>query len=71
MGFSSIDGDGGPSLDTYYSTIDKIESENSPSTGDDYKNQKKSSFDSEYETMMSERGEMNNGNQPQQIDFSR
>ena len=70
--FSSIDGDSGPSLDSYYSTIDKVEKGPSPESSDDYRSQKKSSFDSEYEKMMSERGEMNNGaQQPQQINFSR
>ena len=69
--FSPINGDSGPSLDSYYSTIDKVEKGPSPESSDDYRSQKKSSFDSEYERMMSERSEMNNGGQPQQINFSR
>ena len=72
LGFSSIDEDSGPSLDTYYSTIDEsAKKQTSPGANDDYKSQKKNSFDSEYERMMSERGEMNGGGQPQQINFSR
>lgn len=71
LGFSSIDEESDPSLDTYYSTIDESSKKSSPGANDDYKSQKKSSFDSEYERMMSERGEMNGGAQPQQIDFSR
>ena len=72
LGFSSIGEDSGPSLDTYYSTIDEsAKKQTSPGANDDYKSQKKDSFDSEYERMMSERGEMNGGGQPQQINFSR
>tara|TARA_B100000686_G_C16763168_1_gene960078 strand:+ start:1744 stop:2217 length:474 start_codon:yes stop_codon:yes gene_type:complete len=71
LGFSSINGDNSPSLDVYYSTIDEVEKDPSPGSSDDYRSQKKSSFDSEYERMMSERGEMNGGGQPQQINFSR
>lgn len=73
LGFSSIDGDSGPSLDTYFSTIDQEATpQNNPSSNDDYRNQKKSSFDSEYEKMMNERGAlMGNNQQQQQINFSR
>ena len=71
MEFSSINGDGGESLDSYYSTIDDSKDQTSPGTNDDYKSQKKSSFDSEYERMMSARGDVNGGQQQQQIDFSR
>lgn len=70
--FSSINGDTGGSLDSYYSTIDdSSKDQTSPGTDDDYKSQKKSSFDSEYERMMSARGDVNGGQQQQQIDFSR
>lgn len=73
LGFSSINEIDDQSLDSYYSTIDKDVQPGkiSPGSSDDYKNKKKSSFDSEYEKMMNERGEMNGGQQPQQINFSR
>ena len=72
LAFSSINEDQGPSLDSYYSTIDESsKSAQTPESSDDYRSQKKDNFDSEYERMMSERGEMNGGGPPSQINFSR
>ena len=77
LGFASIDGPGETgSLDEFFSTIDESkasrESAGNGAPKDDYQNQKKAKFDSEYERMMSARGDMDSGGgRPEDIDFSR
>lgn len=71
--FSSIDGMNDSSLESYYSTFDKIQDNATPQTTDDYRDKKKNSFDSDYERLMNERSQMEGGNpaQQQRVDFSR
>ena len=74
LGFSAIEGDVGGSLDSYYSTVEGSDGGNSSMDGgkDEYKSKKQASFDSDYERMMKERGEVNGGgNVPQNINFAR
>lgn len=74
LGFSAIEGDVGGSLDSYYSTVDGTGDSNNSMDGgkDEYKSKKQVSFDSDYERMMKERGEVNGGgNMSQNINFSR
>ena len=78
LGFSALEGENPGSLDSYYSTIDS-ENKGEPksvSSSDDYREKKKTSFDSDYERMMQERGQMGvNGNPgggpPPNVNFSR
>ena len=71
LNYSSLDGDTNHSLDTYYSTINSNNEDPSRNSNDDYKNQKRNSFDSEYEQMMQARSEVNGQPQRQNINFSR
>ena len=75
LGFSAIEGDApGGSLDSYYSTVEQTDGGNNSMDGgkDEYKSKKQASFDSDYERMMQERGEVNGGgNMPQNINFAR
>ena len=74
LGFSTIEDDVGGSLDSYYSTVEQTDGGNNSMDGgkDEYKSKKQASFDSDYERMMKERGEVNGGgNMPQNINFAR
>lgn len=73
LAFSSLEEDNSNTLDTYYSTIEETKSNQNISHGgkDEYKNTKQASFDSDYERMMSERGELNGGGQPHMMNFAR
>lgn len=73
LAFSSLEEDNSNTLDTYYSTIEETKSNQNISHGgkDEYKSSKQASFDSDYERMMSERGELNGGAQPPMMNFAR
>ena len=71
LSFSSLEGDNTNTLDTYYSTIEETNQNISHGGKDDYRNKKQETFDSDYERLMSERGELNGGGQPNIINFSR
>jgi len=73
LSFSSLEGDNPNILDTYYSNIEETQSNQNISHGgkDEYKNKKQASFDSDYERMMSERGELNGGGQQPMMNFAR
>ena len=73
LAFSSLEGENSNKLDTYYSTIEETKTDQNISHGgkDEYKNSKKDSFDSEYERMMSERGDLNGGGQQPVMNFAR
>ena len=73
LGFSAIDDDLGGSLDSYYSIVGQSDGGNNSMDGgkDEYKSKKHASFDSDYERMMHERGEVNGGGNTQNINFAR
>ena len=78
LGFSALEGENSGNLESYYSTIDSEKGEpKTVSSSDDYREKKKNSFDSDYERMMQERGEMGgngppgSGGPPPNISFAR
>ena len=73
LGFSSLEGENSNTLDTFYSTIEEKNTNQNISHGgkDEYKSSKQASFDSDYERMMSERGELNGGGQQPMMNFAR